>query len=192
VCLSFQLLHFPFIWCQNPGESLEQGGCPSWVTVIPWWFSCGQWCTPMWSAIWGWYGCTKPKRHLCSPEKNGWSPPPYLNHLTSLQISLSFSLSSFPLNYLLYVSTTIIPPAEPPIILLVLLGMGWGATAPSNWTTVQKLLVIFFYLITTLFWAWSFGHTCILNFLLLCNFLEGPLRILLCTSNTGSNFCMDE
>jgi hypothetical protein len=46
--VSFLLLHFPFIWWWNPRENSEWGKCPSWVTVILWQSSYGQWCT-----LWG-------------------------------------------------------------------------------------------------------------------------------------------
>jgi hypothetical protein len=87
--LSLLFLHFPFIWCQNPGESFELGEHPSQATMIPWQYSYGQWCTSMGSPIWDLYRCNRAKRCLSSQERYGWCPTPSPNSPASLQNSLS-------------------------------------------------------------------------------------------------------
>jgi hypothetical protein len=78
---------------------------------------------------------------------------------TTQPVSEPLSLSPFPPHYPLYNSNTTIFSAEPPHHTIVL-AIGLGATAPSDWTRAQKILLVgFFYLIATLLWGltfWSF------------------------------------
>jgi hypothetical protein len=112
--VSFLLLHFPFIWCWNPGESFELGKHLSWVTTIPWQSSYCQWCTPMGSPVQAWYARTRSKRCLSFCKGHGQCPtlsPKLPNLSLNLSLSLSFPTS---LSSTLYDSNTTIFFAEPP------------------------------------------------------------------------------